>query len=357
MAVAALTMTRADIDISARVLDWFDQHGRKNLPWQRDISPYRVWISEIMLQQTQVATVIPYFERFMQALPTLQALAAASEDAVLHLWTGLGYYSRARNLRRAAQLICAQHGGELPADVEQLSALPGIGRSTAGAIIAIAHRQRAAILDGNVKRVLARFHAVEGWPGQTAVAKTLWQYAESHTPTARVADYTQAMMDLGATLCTRAKPACPLCPLSADCRAHNEGRPHDYPGKKPAKTLPVKGTQMLIISTGQGEILLEKRPPTGIWAGLWIFPQAEPGTDPIAFCRERLGLDTTLVERWQGYRHTFSHYHLDIEPVRLQIDRPPATVMEAGRLLWYNPDQPAAVGLAAPVQKLLRKLA
>lgn len=356
MDMAALSAARRAIGISDRVLEWFDRHGRKNLPWQQDISPYRVWVSEIMLQQTQVRTVIPYFERFMRELPTVQSLAAASEDQVLHLWTGLGYYSRARNLQRTAQLICEQHGGEFPDEVEALSDMPGIGRSTAGAIISIAHRKRAAILDGNVKRVLARLHAVEGWPGESAVLKTLWEYAEAHTPAARVADYTQAMMDLGATLCTRSKPACALCPLSDDCLALRQGNPQDYPGKKPAKTLPVKSTQMLIISSADGEVLLEKRPSTGIWAGLWIFPQIEPDADPIAFCRDQLRLDATMLERWQGYRHTFSHYHLDIEPVRLQLERAPNQVMEAERHLWYDLLQPAAVGLAAPVKKLLSKL-
>jgi len=356
MDMAALSAERRSLDISPRILEWFDRHGRKNLPWQRDISPYRVWVSEIMLQQTQVRTVIPYFERFMQALPTVQSLAAASEDEVLHLWTGLGYYSRARNLQRTAQLICAEHGGEFPDSVEQLSELPGIGRSTAGAIIAIAHRKRAAILDGNVKRVLARLHAVAGWPGESAVLKTLWDYAEAHTPRQRVADYTQAVMDLGATLCTRSKPACALCPLTDDCLARQQGDWQAYPGKKPAKTLPVKATQMLIINTPDGEILLEKRPPTGIWAGLWIFPQIDPDADPVAFCRDQLHLDTALLERWQGYRHTFSHYHLDIAPVRLQLNRAPNRAMEAGRHLWYDLRQPAAIGLAAPVKKLLNKL-
>lgn len=355
--MAQLSKARRSIDIGPRVLRWFDRHGRKNLPWQHDISPYRVWVSEIMLQQTQVRTVIPYFERFMQVLPTVQDLAAASEDEVLHLWTGLGYYSRARNLQRTAQLVCELHGGEFPADIEQLSALPGIGRSTAGAIISIAHRRRAAILDGNVKRVLARLHAVAGWPGESAVLKTLWGYAEAHTPEERVADYTQAMMDLGATLCTRSRPACALCPLTDDCLARQQGAMQDFPGKKPAKTLPVKTAQMLIISAADGEILLEKRPPTGIWAGLWIFPQIEAGADPIAFCRDQLRLDTSLLERWQGYRHTFSHYHLDIEPVRLKLRRAPRHVMEPERHLWYDLDQPAAVGLAAPVKKLLGKLA
>jgi A/G-specific adenine glycosylase len=345
-----------DIEIGVRVLDWFDRHGRKDLPWQRDISPYRVWVSEIMLQQTQVKTVIPYFERFMQIYPTVQDLAAASEDAVLHLWTGLGYYSRARNLHRAAQLVCTQYGCIFPDDVERLSELPGIGRSTAGAVISIAYRKPAPILDGNVKRVLARFHAVEGYPGVTSVGQELWRHAERHTPARRVADYTQAMMDLGATLCTRTKPACGICPLHDDCLARLEGSPTQYPGKKPPKTQPVKAAQMLIISDAAGDILLEKRPSSGIWAGLWIFPQIEEDVDPVAYCRDQLSLDVELVERWQGYRHTFSHYHLDIAPLRLQVRAPSAQVMEAGRFLWYNLREPAAVGLAAPVLKLLAKV-
>jgi A/G-specific adenine glycosylase len=354
--MATLNPRSQQTEVSGPLLAWFDRHGRKDLPWQRDIAPYRVWVSEIMLQQTQVRTVIPYFERFMSTFPTVQALAAASEDEVLHLWTGLGYYSRARNLQRAAQLICSEHGGVFPADVEQLSELPGIGRSTAGAIISIAFGKPAAILDGNVKRVLARLHAVEGYPGVSAVAQTLWSYAEQHTPVERVADYTQAIMDLGATLCTRSKPACGICPLQADCVAFKQGNPGQFPGKKPPKILPVKAAQMLIISTGGGEVLLEKRPPTGIWAGLWIFPQLDKDIDPLEYCRDQLHIEVELLEQWREYRHTFSHYHLDITPVRLQLRRPTAQVTEAGRHLWYNLQRPAAVGLATPVTKLLAKL-
>lgn len=346
-----------EIDIAPRVLAWFDHHGRKTLPWQQDISPYRVWVSEIMLQQTQVQTVIPYYLRFMAALPNVRDLAAANTDQVMHLWTGLGYYSRARNLQRSAQIICAQYGGEFPDDVERLSELPGIGRSTAGAIVAIAFRKRAAILDGNVKRVLARFHAIAGYPGTTMVNKALWDCAEFHTPQNRVEAYTQAMMDLGATLCTRTKPACGICPLNADCNAYLSGQTALFPGKKPQKTLPIKNTQMLIISAAQGEVLLEKRPPTGIWSGLWIFPQIAIDADPIAYCADQLQLETEMIERWNGYRHTFSHYHLDIEPVRLRVRNPQHAVMEAERHLWYNLRAPAAIGLAAPVVKLLQKLA
>jgi A/G-specific adenine glycosylase len=346
-----------DNTFSERMLAWFDRHGRKDLPWQQDITPYRVWVSEIMLQQTQVRTVIPYFERFMAAYPTVQTLAAASEDAVLHLWTGLGYYSRARNLLKTARLVCAQHGGVFPDAVDALADLPGIGRSTAGAIVAIAHRKPATILDGNVKRVLARFHAVEGFPGESAVLKTLWAHADAHTPAKRVADYTQAMMDLGATLCTRTKPACGACPLTDDCATRQSGTPQRYPGKKPKKALPVQATRMLLIRNACGEILLEKRPPSGVWASLWIFPQTDMANDPVAACRDTLQLhDAKLIEHWQPWRHTFSHYHLDIAPSVLQIRKTPAALAEAGRFLWYDPARPASVGLAAPVRKLLDQL-
>lgn len=346
-----------DTDFSARVLDWFDRHGRKDLPWQQQISPYRVWISEIMLQQTQVRTVIPYFERFMQMFPTVETLAAASEDAVLHQWTGLGYYSRARNLHRTARAICADFEGKLPASVEQLITLPGIGRSTAGAIVAIAFRKPATILDGNVKRVLARHHAIAGYPGESAVLQQLWEAADAHTPKKRVADYTQAMMDLGATLCTRSKPACDICPVTATCAARRAGNPQEYPGKKPKKTLPVQSTQMLLIRNTRGEILLEKRPPTGVWASLWVFPQIATESDATTACRDDLQLrDATVVERWPAFRHTFSHYHLDISTSVLRIKKTPTSLRENDQFLWYDPDQPAAIGLAAPVRKLLDRL-
>ena len=231
---------------SDRVLHWFDAHGRKHLPWQQQISAYRVWVSEIMLQQTQVTTVIGYFERFMQRFPDVVTLANAPQDDVLHLWTGLGYYARARNLHKAAQQIATDHGGEFPQTLEQVMALPGIGRSTAGAILSIACGKSHPILDGNVKRVLARYYAIEGWPGKRAVEDTLWQHATENTPATRTNHYTQAMMDLGAMICTRSKPACDKCPLQSDCIAYAQGKQNEYPGKKPKKTLPVKSTVMWI---------------------------------------------------------------------------------------------------------------
>ena len=343
-------------NFASRILDWFNHHGRHDLPWQQDTTPYRVWVSEIMLQQTQVKTVIPYFERFTDTFPTVQALADAAEDEVLHLWTGLGYYARARNLHRAARQVTEVHGGRLPETVDELSALPGIGRSTAGAIVSIAHGQRAAILDGNVKRVLARYRAVDGWPGKTAVHDALWEIAEEYTPGKRCADYTQAMMDLGATLCTRSTPRCGDCPLQSDCTANAQGRQADYPGKKPKKTLPIKTTRFLMIRDRAGHLLLEKRPGQGIWGGLWCFPEAQE-LDPGTASLDRIGLEPVTVEAWPVFRHTFSHYHLDIEPVLLELDRNPRQVMEADRQLWYNVRQPPQIGLAAPVADLLQQLA
>ncbi|HUH37524.1 MAG TPA: A/G-specific adenine glycosylase [Spongiibacteraceae bacterium] len=339
--------------IAADLLAWFDRHGRKDLPWQQDPTPYRVWVSEVMLQQTQVKTVIPYYLRFMQALPTVEALAAAPLDQVLHLWTGLGYYTRARNLHRCAQQVVADYGGEFPADVDSLASLPGIGRSTAGAIVAIAHRRRAAILDGNVKRVLARYHAIPGWPGNSAVANTLWQLAERHTPTERVADYTQAIMDLGAGLCSRSRPNCEACPLQGDCQARALNDVASFPGKKPPRTLPVKSVRMLLVENAQGEIFLEQRPPTGLWGGLWSLPELALEADPRRYCEERWGTAVKVRGELPAFRHTFSHFHLDIYPQRLCLGTIRDAVMEATGCLWYNTTQPPSVGLAAPVRKLL----
>ncbi len=343
-------------DFAHRVLEWFDRHGRKDLPWQRDIDPYRVWISEIMLQQTQVRTVIPYFERFVATFPTVQDLAAADEDSVLHLWTGLGYYARARNLHRAARMVVGEWGGEFPASVEELGRLPGIGRSTAGAIVSIALRRRAAILDGNVKRVLARYHAVAGWPGDAAVQRRLWEIAEAYTPDERVADYTQAMMDLGATLCTRSAPRCGACPLQDGCVAERRGEQALYPGKKPRKALPVRATTFLMVRAGTDEVWLERRPDTGIWGGLWCFPEIEAPAHSERWCLDRWGLEPRSVESWAPFRHTFSHYHLDIQPILAVLPTTPGAVMAGDRALWYNRRQPPAIGLAAPVAGLLARL-
>jgi len=343
---------------SSALLAWYDQYGRKHLPWQQQRTPYRVWISEIMLQQTQVATVIPYYERFMQRFPTVAALAEADEDSVLHHWTGLGYYARARNLHKTARIVQADYGGRFPADVETLGTLPGIGRSTAGAIVALGHGQRAVILDGNVKRVLCRVDCVEGWPDQPRVQKQLWQLAETLTPQARCADYTQAIMDLGATLCARSKPACSLCPVQPLCRASAENRAEEFPHRKPTRTLPVKSTCMLIFhNRAANQVLLEKRPPQGIWGGLWSFPESsEPETFTGLLDQELLSTPDS-TERWSVVRHTFSHFHLDITPVVIPLDPQHVSIMEDERWHWYDLRQPAQLGLAAPVKKLLALLA
>ena len=337
------------------VLAWFDRHGRHDLPWQARKTAYFTWISEIMLQQTQVKTVIPYFQRFVERFPSVHDLARAELDEVLHLWTGLGYYARARNLHKTARIISQDFGGEFPQTVEEVAALPGIGRSTAGAIIAIATGQRAAILDGNVKRVLARFYAVEGWPGSTAVAKQLWEHAERNTPVERVGDYTQAMMDLGATVCTRSKPACRHCPLQRDCQAHARGLTDRLPSPRPKKNLPVKQTLMLLIHNEKGEVLLQQRPPTGIWGGLWSLPEVADLRDVPATLGLELNAEATEV--LEPVRHTFSHYHLDITPAKVAVQSPAPRIMEAVPTLWYNVDQPANIGLAAPVKRLLERCA
>jgi len=315
-----------------------------------------------MLQQTQVNTVIPYFQRFMAHFPDVHALAAAPLDEVLHHWTGLGYYARARNLHRSAVIVSNQLQGAFPGDVAGLCELPGIGRSTAGAILALGSGVRAAILDGNVKRVLCRYHAIEGWPDLPAVQKSLWGIAEDATPTTDFARFTQAMMDLGATVCTRSKPACLLCPLQTGCQAHAAGRVGELPHRKPRKTLPRRTVCMLMCRTASGHVLLEKRPAAGIWGGLWSFPEFADVAAAQQFCHAQgLGSSTTL-ESWPAVQHTFSHFHLEITPLLADAAQTPVTVMEAGRWLWYplgpvSAPHTTAVGLAAPVKDLLQRLA
>ena len=305
-----------------------------------------------MLQQTQVSTVIPYFERFMATFPTVTALASASEDQVLHLWTGLGYYSRARNLRRSAIEIVEHYGGEFPQSVTALEALPGIGRSTAGAIASIAMAIRAPILDGNVKRVLARHHRVAGWPGQSDTLKQLWQLAEAHTPNDRVADYTQAMMDLGATVCTRSRPQCGRCPLVDSCAGFMQGDLLDFPGKKPKRVMPVRNALFVLIHNQRNEVLLERRPPSGIWGGLWSLPEIRDRDDITNWCQQALGAVPQDVVELPGLRHTFSHFHLDIQPVAVNVGTAVATIAEH-QYRWYWPQQGAQLGLPAPILKLL----
>ncbi len=339
---------------SHAILAWYDKFGRKTLPWQLEKTPYKVWLSEIMLQQTQVATVIPYFERFLARFPTVQDLAAAEQDEVLHLWTGLGYYARARNLHKAAQCIVNEHGGVFPTDIDQVQALPGIGRSTAGAVLSLSLKQHHSILDGNVKRTLSRCYAVEGWPGKKSVENALWEIADANTPTQGVERYNQAMMDMGAMICTRSKPKCELCPVNDICQAKAQERQADFPGKKPKKVMPEKQTWFVILQHGD-EVWLEQRPQTGIWGGLWCFPQHD--NDQLAdLVEQRLAAQANVVaqEQLTAFRHTFSHYHLDITPMHFTLDKLPCQIRENGQ--WYNLRQPAKIGLAAPVQQILASL-
>ncbi|MBU2873766.1 A/G-specific adenine glycosylase [Marinobacter salexigens] len=337
------------------LLKWYDNHGRHDLPWHHNRTAYRIWVSEIMLQQTQVATVIPYYLAFMERFPDVQSLAEAPVDDVLSHWSGLGYYARARNLQNAAQTVMDEFGGAFPDTQEALESLKGIGRSTAAAIIAQAFGKRAAILDGNVKRVLARYHAVPGWPGQTSVLKQLWEHAEEHTPSERIRDYTQGIMDLGAMVCTRSRPKCNDCPLQKGCAAYARKETNLYPGSKPKKAKPEKTTWMVILEDQNGRILLERRPPNGIWGGLWSLPELDPayGADELQeACERNLGLDCGEPELISGFRHTFSHYHLHIQPARLGVTGQQG-VRDNGQHKWLHRHEALALGLPAPIRTLL----
>ncbi len=331
------------------VLAWFDQHGRHDLPWQHPATPYRVWVSEIMLQQTQVKTVMPYFERFMHQFPNVQALAKADLDTVLSQWAGLGYYARARNLHRCAQQLVDAYNGEFPLDRNALMQLPGIGRSTAGAILSLAYGQPAAILDGNVKRVLARYHGVSGWPGQTTVARQLWAHSEAHTPDQRAGDYNQAMMDLGAQVCTR-QPHCERCPLQTGCSAFAQDAIDAYPGRKPKRVKPLRAVYLLIIQSPSG-VLVTRRPATGIWGGLWTLPECPQDQQPSHWAERHLGLRITPEPAGAAFTHAFSHFTLAIQPMRAQIDT--AQAMRDGEQRWYHPSRDQRLGMPAPVQRLL----
>ncbi len=341
--------------VTVPILAWWDRHGRHDLPWQRDPTPYRVWVSEVMLQQTQVATVERYYDRFVSEFPDAVTLANASGDAVLHAWSGLGYYSRARNLHRAARRVRDEHGGEVRVTFEALAALPGIGRSTAGAILALATGQRYPILDGNVKRVLARVYRVEGSPAATPVLRRLWELAETNTPAARVADYTQAIMDFGATLCTRRRPACPRCPLAERCEAHRAGIAEQLPAAKPRRERPLRATVVMLVRTGRSRVLLEKRPDAGIWGGLWGLPEVAALDDVRGWCAQRFGRVPAALRVRPVLHHGFTHFDLDMTPVEVEIE-PAARALDGDRWLWYNVEEPAKVGLAAPVAKLLQSL-
>ena len=312
-----------------------------------------------MLQQTQVATVIPYYKKFLKRFPSLKALASAPIDDVLAHWSGLGYYARARNLHKAAQQIVDQYNGRFPKDFDSVTALPGIGRSTAGAILAFSFGQRHAILDGNVKRVLARVTALEHWPGSREGEAELWQLSEKLTPTSRIENYTQAIMDLGATVCTRSKPGCENCPLASMCRAHIENRVETLPRPRPKTSKPVRDATFLIILNEQGEVLLSQRPPTGIWGGLWCFPQVEgtrKSSELIDWASSHLGIQIETLKRQPTFAHHFSHYTLKITPLPAKLVRGRVGVMEAGATVWYNPNSTRDRGLAQPVERLLNEL-
>jgi A/G-specific adenine glycosylase len=342
--------------IAAALIAWHAAHGRHDLPWQRARTPYRVWISEIMLQQTQVATVIGYYERFMARFPDVATLAAAPLDEVLHAWSGLGYYSRVRNLRSAAQRILTEHGGRVPEELASLERLPGIGRSTAAAILALALDRRAAILDGNVRRVLSRYFGIDGSVTDPAVQRRLWQQAERCTPLKRVAIYTQAIMDLGATVCTRGTPRCPDCPLVEGCIARRSGRVAELPGARRRAARAARAVVMLLAVAADGSVLLRQRPSRGVWAGLWTPPEFDSVEIARAFCAAWLpsaaGQAPALVAM-PTMRHAFTHFDLTISPFQVRCESHGGAVMEEGKSLWYNPREPARIGLPAPVRTLL----
>lgn len=337
---------------SIALLDWSRQHGRHDLPWQHERSLYRVWVSEIMLQQTQVATVIPYFEKFMQRFPDIDTLSRAEQDDVLLQWAGLGYYSRARNLHKTACLIAQQHEGEFPLIYDEVLALPGIGPSTAGAILAQATGQRFAILDGNVKRVLARHQAIDGWPGNAKVEKKLWQWAEKHTPQQQLADYTQAIMDLGATVCTRSAAKCDICPLTSSCQAFQTGRVAELPEKKPKKVIPVRQKRLLIIRNDKGDYFMEKRPPAGIWGGLWSLPELDMEQTVVEVVAQNLQLAVNHHNDLPVLRHTFSHFHLDITPCEVRVSAKAQAISENKQYRWCA--DLSKLAMAAPISLILQ---
>jgi A/G-specific adenine glycosylase len=339
------------------LLRWFALHGRHDLPWQQTLTPYRVWISEVMLQQTQVATVKPYFERFMARFPDVATLAAAPLDEVLHLWTGLGYYARARNLHSCAQTVVAQFKGEFPKDLVGMMSLPGIGRSTAGAILSIACGLRHPILDGNVKRVLSRVFGIAGDPSSSTVLESLWTLADACTPELEVGDYTQAIMDLGATLCTRSRPACTLCPMNLECVAAREGRQTELPGKKQRPHRPSRETTLLIAQTGDDEsvaVFVERRPVAGLWGGLWSPPQFEDEAAAIEWCAREVGEPDGDSELMTPIEHAFTHFDLRLKPLRVRC-RPHLSVKE-GDQLWYQLESPPKIGLPQPIKQLFERL-
>ena len=339
---------------ATRIVAWHARHGRHDLPWQGTGDPYRIWLSEIMLQQTQVRAVIPYYQRFLAALPDIAALAAAPADTVLALWSGLGYYRRAHHLHAAARVVMERHAGIFPRALADIAALPGIGRSTAAAIAAFAFGERAAILDGNVKRVLARHRGIEGYPGEARVESRLWAIADAALPAGDIAAYTQAMMDLGATVCLRQQPRCMACPVADDCVARSTDRIGALPSPRPVRVLPQRVVRMLVVQSG-ARVLLERRPDRGIWSGLWSLPELDLDVDVRAACVARYGVACADWEALHPIEHAFTHYRLTIHPVRIVLDIP-AGAMEAADRAWVCLDSLQGVGIPAPVRGLLRRL-
>ncbi|MFW2535152.1 MULTISPECIES: A/G-specific adenine glycosylase [unclassified Legionella] len=346
-------MTVIQEQFSNPLLAWFDLHGRKDLPWQHPRSAYRVWVSEIMLQQTQVKTVIPYFNRFIDSFPDIWQLAKAPEDQVLAHWSGLGYYSRARNLSQTAKIICEEYAGEFPITLAELVALPGIGPSTAAAIASQAFNQPTAILDGNVKRVLCRYFLIDGWPEQSAVKQQLWQLAHQCMPTQRCADYTQAIMDLGATCCTTRQPNCTSCPVRKTCLANIHDKTTLYPQKKLKKSLPVKQQQFLLLYTDNNKIYLEKRPPSGLWGGLWCLPIiADTTTCPRDYIANNYALTSQQPTELLTLKHSFSHFHLYIKALALKTTSKKNVLNECPGN-WFAATELNQLGLAKPVSDII----
>lgn len=342
-------------EFATRIITWQKVHGRHNLPWQNTHDPYAIWVSEIMLQQTQVAAVIGYYAKFMARFASIAALADATQDEVLQYWSGLGYYSRARNLHNAAQIIVDEHAGQFPQAFDAILALPGIGRSTAAAISSFAFGQAEPIMDGNVKRVFARYFLVEGWPSLPKIEKQLWALADGLMPQTDMIAYTQGLMDLGATLCTRSKPKCMLCPLVATCGAYATNRVKELPTSKPRKTIPEKHTTMLILRRGN-EVMLERRPPTGIWGGLWSLPEASDDEDFIQLCQQRFGAEATQIEALKKLSHVFTHFKLHINPQPMQVVSFKHLANEANRTIWLDIDDAIAAAIPTPIRKILLSL-
>jgi len=338
---------------ATRVVDWQSRHGRQGLPWQDTRDAYRIWLSEIMLQQTQVATVLPYYARFLEAFPDVRALAAAPIERVLERWSGLGYYRRAHHLHAAAQAVVTQHGGVFPGDAQTLATLPGVGRSTAAAIAAFASGERGAILDGNVRRVLARHAGVEGYPGEPRVAARLWDEAQARLPERDIERYTQGMMDLGATVCLRTRPRCDMCPVAEDCVARHTHRIAELPSPRPRRTLPERAVRVLVLERG-GEILFERRPPLGIWGGLWSLPEVALDDDVATSVRTRFDLAVGDAHDLPPLRHGFTHFGLTLHPRRVRV--PDTTRTEQPGHVWLTRDDALGAALPAPIRKLLRAL-